>query len=125
MTKKRILIVDDEPDIVKMLELRLQVMGYETLVARDGQEGLELAKKEMPDLMILDIMMPKLDGFKVCGLLKADTRFKNIPIVMFTARGQEMDRDISKDIGADAYLNKPLNATELKDTIGKFLGEGL
>ena len=122
MSGKRILIVDDEPHIIMMLEMRLQAMGYVSIIARDGQQALDLAKKEMPDLIILDVMMPKMDGYKVCGLLKADTRYKSIPVVIFTARAQEQDRKMSKEVGADAYLNKPINVDELKQTIEGFLG---
>jgi len=103
---KKILIVDDEPQMVSMIELRLQAAGYTVITACDGQEGLETAKKEVPDLIILDVMMPKMDGYKVCGLLKADTRYNKIPIVMFTARAQEADKQLSQEVGADGYINK-------------------
>ena len=118
---KKILIVDDEPDIVMMTELRIKALGYDTITAKDGQEALNKAKQEMPDLIILDVMMPKMDGYKVCGLLKSDSRYKNIPIILFTARAQEVDRQTSVEVGADAYLNKPLNAEQMSTTIKELL----
>ena len=104
---KRILVVDDEPNIVLMLEGRLKANGYEVLSAGDGVTALDMVKKEKPDLVILDLMLPKMDGYKVCGLLKKDTRYAKIPIVMFTARAQEEDRKMGEEVGADAYLTKP------------------
>jgi len=122
MMAKKILLVDDEQDLVMMVEMRLQSEGYEVITANDGQEGLEKAKKESPDLVILDVMMPKMDGYKVCGLLKADTRFNKIPIIMFTARAQQEDQQMSEEVGADAYINKPLDADELINKIKDLLG---
>ncbi|MDP8212756.1 MAG: response regulator [Candidatus Zapsychrus exili] len=120
---KKILIVDDEPEIISMVELRLQAAGYEVITASDGQEGLDKAKEELPDLVILDVMMPKMDGYKVCGLLKADTRFHNIPIVMFTAKAQQEDQEMSEEVGANAYINKPFNSEELLGTLKDLIGE--
>ena len=104
---KRILLVDDEPNILILLGTRLRTEGYEVITAKDGQAGLDSAKKEKPDLIILDLMLPKMDGYKVCGLLKKDSRYAKIPIVMFTARGQEEDRKMAEEVGADAYVTKP------------------
>lgn len=123
MEKKRILIVDDEPEMVMNVQARLEANGYEVLSAQDGQVGLALAKEKMPDLLILDVMMPKMDGYKVCGLLKADSRYKNIPILMFTARAQESDAQMSRDVGAEAYINKPFDSVELLKKIQELLGE--
>jgi len=120
---KKILVVDDEPDIIMMAEMRLEAAGYEVIKAVDGQEGLDMAKAEAPDLIILDVMMPKMDGYKVCGLLKADTRYNKIPIIMFTAKAQDEDREMSKEVGANAYINKPLKADEMLTTIKELLGE--
>ncbi len=120
---KKILLVDDEPDLVKMVEMRLIASGYEVITALDGQEGLALAQQESPDLILLDIMMPKMDGYKVCGLLKADVRYKSIPIIMFTARAQAEDKLLGEEVGAEAYINKPLNADELMSTLKELLGE--
>lgn len=120
---KKILIVDDEPEMVQMVEMRLQAAGYDVIKAGDGQEGLDKAKKEMPDLIILDVMMPKMDGYKVCGLLKADGRYNKIPVLMFTARAQESDRQTSQEVGASGYINKPLFAAELMSKVKELLGE--
>lgn len=103
----KILLVDDEPNILLLLGTRLRSEGYQVLTAKDGQAGLEAAKKEKPDLIILDLMLPKMDGYKVCGLLKRDARYAKIPIVMFTARGQDEDRKMGEEVGADAYITKP------------------
>jgi len=107
MDKKRILVVDDEAALVEMLALRLEANDYIVLTAGDGQEGLEKARKELPDLIILDLMLPKMDGYKVCRMLKFDEKFKKIPIILFTARAQEADVRLGEEVGADAYLTKP------------------
>jgi len=117
MGKKRILIVDDEIELVKAIQIRLEHSGYECLVAFDGQEALGKAQKENPDLIILDLMLPKIDGYKVCGLLKADSRYKKIPIVILTARAQESDKKLSEETGADAYITKPFESQALMEKI--------
>ena len=104
---KKILLVDDEPHIIMMLENRMKHVGYEVITACDGQEALTKAKKEKPDLIILDLMLPKLDGYKVCRMLKFDEKYRNIPIIIFTARAQEADVKLGQEVGADAYLTKP------------------
>ena len=106
---KKLLIVDDEPELVFLMEVRLKANGYEIFTASDGQCALEIAKKEKPDLIILDLMLPKMDGYKVCGLLKKDIRYANIPIILFTARAQEEDVKLGKELGANAYVTKPFN----------------
>ena len=120
---KRILIIDDEVQLVEMVKMRLEAAGYETISAYDGQEGLEKAKKEKPDLIILDLMLPKMDGYKVCGLLKNDARYSKIPIIMFTARVQEEDMRLGKDLGAEAYVTKPFDPKILLSKIKELLGE--
>lgn len=119
---KKILLVDDEPYIVLLLETRLKSEGYEVTSAGDGLAALERAKKEMPDLMILDLMLPKMDGYKVCGLLKKDARYARIPILMFTARAQEEDRKLGGEMGADAYLTKPFEPQALMAKVHELLG---
>ena len=114
---KRILLVDDEPQIVRLVGRRLRANGYEVLAADNGEMALELAQSEMPDLVILDLMLPKLDGYKVCGLLKRDSRYAQIPIILFTARAQEEDIKIGKEVGANAYITKPFNAQTLLQKI--------
>ena len=121
--EKQILIVDDEPDMVDMLKIRLEAAGYSTIAAGDGQEALRLAREGKPDLIILDLMLPKLDGYKVCRLLKFDKKYKHIPIIMFTARAQDSDIKLGKDIGADAYVTKPFDAQVLMGKVRQLLGE--
>jgi DNA-binding response OmpR family regulator len=123
MVAKRILLVDDEPELVKAIEIRLKAADYEVLAAYDGQEGLDKAKKEKPDLIILDLMLPKMDGYKVCGLLKADTRYNKIPIIMFTARAQESDKKMGEEVGVDAYITKPFEHQVLLKKIKELLKE--
>jgi DNA-binding response OmpR family regulator len=104
---KRILVIDDEVEIVKAIQIRLEQAGYETLVAHDGMEGLEKARKEKPDLIILDLMLPKMDGYKLCALLKRDKKYNHIPIMMLTAHDREMYKKMGMEMGADAYITKP------------------
>lgn len=120
---RKILLVDDEKDLVTAVSFRLSAEGYEVISALDGQAALDMAKKEKPDLIILDLMLPKMNGYKVCSLLKADMRYSRIPIIMFTARVQEADRKMGLDAGADAYITKPFEASALLAKIKEFLGE--
>jgi DNA-binding response OmpR family regulator len=115
--KPRILLVDDEPSIVKMVSKRLEVEGFEVLVATDGQQALQRAQTDNPDLLILDLMLPKLNGYEVCTMLKQDTRYQKIPIVMFTAKAQDRDEKLGRECGADAYIRKPFQSQELLETI--------
>ena len=119
--KKRILIVDDEFNMVEMVKLRLEAYGYEVLTAHDGQEGLQKAQQEKPDLIILDLMLPKMDGYKVCGLLKADTRFNRIPIIMFSAKAQMDDVQQGEELGADGHIAKPFEPEVLMAKIRDLL----
>jgi adenylate cyclase len=123
MDKKRVLVVDDEPDLVAIVKMRLEANNYEVITACDGQEGLDKARADKPDLMILDLMLPKMDGYKVCGLLKADTRYSKIPIIMFTARAQEADMEMGKEVGANAYITKPFEPQVLLGKIKELLKE--
>ena len=120
---KKILVVDDETDLVSVVKMRLEANNYLVLTAFDGQEALEKARKEKPDLIILDLMLPKMDGYKVCGLLKADTRYNKIPIIMFTARAEESDEKLGFEVGADAYITKPFEAETLLGKIKELLKE--
>ena len=104
---KKILIVDDETKVLRVVELRLKANGYEVITAQDGEEGLQKARTQAPDLIILDIMLPKVDGYKVCGLLKNDARFCRIPVILFTAKVLDQDRKTGEEVKADAYLTKP------------------
>ncbi len=108
-----VLIVDDEPFIVETVRFALEQAGYPCLVAFDGEEAMRVVRAENPGLILLDIMLPKLNGFQICRLLKSDERYRRIPIVMLTARAQERDRLLGKGTGADDYLTKPFEFTEL------------
>ena len=119
---KKVLIIDDEFNISKLLAVPLNKMDFEIIEANDGLTGLELARTKAPDLIILDIMLPKLDGYKLCRLLKFDERYSNIPIVMLTAKSDEKDERLGLQMGADIYLTKPINLTLLKEEIGKLVG---
>jgi DNA-binding response OmpR family regulator len=107
---KRILIVDDEPRYLRLLEANLRTEGYEVATAQDGLQALEVFSAQPIDLVLLDVMMPRLDGFGVCQRLR---EFSSVPIVILTARGEEQDRVRGLDLGADDYLVKPFSATEL------------
>lgn len=122
MAKKKILLVEDEKDMIYAVSLELEANGYEVVTAYDGQEGLQKARKENPDLIILDLMLPKMDGFKVCGLLKRDVRYGQTPIIMFTAKAQEEDVKLGGEMGADAYIIKPFDPQVLLAKIKELLG---
>ena len=118
---KKILIVEDEPDIVETIRFTLEALGYKCLVAYDGMEAMQKVKSENPDLIILDIMLPKMHGYKVCRLLKFDKRHKEVPVIMLTARAQEEDKRIGKETGADEYMTKPFEMEDLIKLIEKYL----
>lgn len=123
MTERtRILLADDEPSIIKMVGKRLEIEGFEVLVAMDGQKALQRAQEESPDLIILDLMLPKLSGYTVCTTLKQDVRYQKIPIVMFSAKAQEKDEQLGLACGANAYLRKPFKAQELLEQIRALIG---
>jgi DNA-binding response OmpR family regulator len=117
----KILLVDDEPNIVFMLSHRLKQSGYEVVTGKDGQEALDIARRENPSLIILDLMLPKMSGYTVCGLLKRDSNFKKTPVIMLTARAQESDRKQGQEAGADAYVKKPFKSEELLELIADLL----
>ena len=111
--KPRILVVDDEPDLVSVLRFGLESDGFEVMEAYDGESGLRCAQQNLPDLLVLDLMLPKLDGYKVCRMLKFDERFRHIPIIILSARAQDEDRRLALEMGADQYLTKPYEVKEL------------
>ena len=123
MEKKKILVVDDEVDIVKTIQFSLELEGYKVLVSYDGEDALTQARKENPDLILLDIMLPKLDGYKVCRLLKFDEQYKHIPILMMTAKTQEKDKLMGKETGADEYITKPFDMEELMEKVKSYLNK--
>ena len=110
MDKKRILIVDDDPAILRLLNTNLKARGYEVITATNGEESLEAAQRDFIDLIILDIMMPKVDGVEVCRRIR---EWSNVPIIMLSARGNEKDKVKCLDLGADDYLTKPFGIAEL------------
>ena len=114
---KKILLVEDEPEFRLALRTRLEANGYDIIEAEDGATGLNTARHQNPDLIILDVMLPKMDGFKVARLLKFDVKYKNIPLMMLTVMSQASDRKMGQAVGADAYLTKPYQPQELLDTI--------
>ena len=123
MANKKILLVDDEPELIEMVKLRLEANGYEVITAGDGLEALDKARSENPCLILLDLMLPKMDGYRVCRTLKFDQKYKDISIIIFTARAQESDEKLSKEVGADAYITKPFEPQKLLDKIRELLGD--
>ncbi len=121
MSKKKILLVDDEEDMVYAVRLQLESNGYQVSVAQDGKTALEKARSEKPDCMILDVMLPKIDGYKVCRMLKFDEKYQKIPVILFTARGQKADEQVGYEVGADAYLTKPFDPDKLLSKINELL----
>ena len=119
--EKRILVVDDYLQVVEMLRIRLETAGYEVLTAYDGHEALQKARTEKPDLIILDVMLPKMNGYKVCRFLKFDKRYKDIPIIMLTSRAKQSDVEIGLQTGADEYICKPYDPVKLLKTIKKYI----
>ena len=115
--RPRILIVDDEPDLLTVLKIGLEAEGFEVLQATDGEQGLALARQEMPDLMVLDLMLPRMDGYKVCRALKFDERYKRIPIFILSARSGETDRQLALEMGADEVHTKPYDMKALIDRV--------
>lgn len=118
---KKILIVDDEQDIVESLKFVLENCNYTCYCAYNGEDGLKLAREIIPDLIILDVMMPRINGFKISRLLKFDNKYKNIPILMVTARSQEEDKLIGEETGADEYITKPFDLDDVVKTVQKYL----
>ena len=118
---KVILIVDDEPKSLILARDLLQVSGYTTIEATDGKQGVELAKTRKPDLILMDIMMPEMDGYTACHAIKTDEATSQIPVVMLTAVDYELNKEFAKEMGADGYITKPFNRQELQDVINQFL----
>ncbi|MCP4650835.1 MAG: response regulator [PVC group bacterium] len=119
--KKKILIVDDEADLVKVVKMRLKVSGYEPLTATSGAEGLEVAKKETPDLILLDVSMPEMDGYQTLEKIKADSQLADIPVIMFTAHSQADDIANAAQLGAVDYIVKPFNHLTLLEKVRTWL----
>ncbi|WP_048194807.1 response regulator [Methanococcoides methylutens] len=116
-TREKILIVDDEPDAVMATRRALEADGYNVIDAGDGAMAFDLLRSDIPDVILLDVMMPDMDGFEVCKRLKEDPAYRNIPVIMLTAKGEIDDKVGGLDIGADDYVTKPFNLKELKARI--------
>jgi two-component system, OmpR family, alkaline phosphatase synthesis response regulator PhoP len=119
--KKKILIADDEPNVLLLVKLALE-SDFEIIEAVDGEEALRRAQNEEPDLILLDVMMPRINGFEVCQRLKSNPSHKHIPIIILSAKAQEQDIIQGLDIGADMYLTKPFDPKKLEDLVCKFIG---
>lgn len=122
-TKQRILIVEDDLSVQTTLRVRLEANGYEVLSAADGADALFLVRQHKPDLIILDLILPTLDGYDVCHFLKSDHRYRHIRILMLTARVQRNDEERGWRIGADAYITKPFDSAVVMQTVRSLLQE--
>jgi two-component system alkaline phosphatase synthesis response regulator PhoP len=123
MSKGRILVVDDEIYIVHILDFSLGMEGYEVITALDGEQALEKLKSEKPDLIVLDIMMPKLDGYEVCKAIKSSPETRHIPVILLSAKGRNVDQKLGFDVGADDYITKPFSPRKLVERINQLLGQ--
>ena len=108
-----ILVIEDDKDIANLIAYHLEKANYKVVIAHDGKEGLSLAKKVLPTLILLDLMLPEIDGLEICRMLKANEDTKNIPIIMVTAKGEEVDKIVGFELGADDYIVKPFSPREL------------
>ncbi|MDQ3952550.1 MAG: response regulator [Actinomycetota bacterium] len=119
---KRVLICDDDPVILRLLEVNLELEGYDVLTANHGEEAFEIASRELPDLVILDIMMPRLDGYQTCEKLKAQPSTEQIPVVFLSAKAQASDIEKGKSYGVSEYLTKPFDPNDLLDVVERLVG---
>ena len=113
MKKGTILVIDDEKDLIELVRYNLEKEGFDVIAATDGQSGLEVVRKHRPDLVVLDLMMPGLDGLQVCQRLRSDPRSGRIPVIMLTAKATEADRVVGLELGADDYITKPFSPREV------------
>ena len=118
---QKILITDDSPTVLEMMKQALAGEGFSVITAKDGQEALEKARNQKPDLIVLDLMLPKIDGYKVCAMLKFDDKYKDIPIILLTARAGEADKKMGEEVRADAYITKPFDQNILLGKIKELL----
>ena len=117
MGKKKILAVDDEPNILMSIEFILEMEGYEVHIARDGEEALEVAERVRPDLILLDVNMPRKDGYEMCRILREREDLAGTKVIMLTAKGQTLERKKGLEVGADDYVTKPFSAADLLEKI--------
>jgi len=120
----KILVVDDEPDAIELIKFNLKAAGYEVVTAADGDEALKKARALVPDLILLDLMLPEVDGLEVCKILRRDARVSGIPIIMLTAKAAEIDRVLGLELGADDYVTKPFSPRELVLRVKRLLRTG-
>ena len=121
MSKPLVLVVDDEDDLRLLLSDLLEANNFNVITAIDGQEGLNLARQEMPNAIVLDVMLPKMDGFQVCRLLKFNSKYRDIPIIMLTARQENADRELADAAGADTFISKPFDSNHLVDELNRLI----
>ena len=124
MARPRILIVDDDPRLLHVVSMYLTIEGYDVTTAADGEEGLAAMEAARPDLVILDVMMPGMDGLEACRRIKRDPSTRSIPVLMFTALSREDDIEAGRTAGADRFINKPFSLIGLEAVIKTFLGTG-
>jgi len=124
VVRPKILVVDDEPEAVELLEFNLRQAGYDVVAAKDGAEALKKARAVLPGLIVLDLMLPEVDGLEVCKMLRRDPATTSIPIMMVTAKAAEIDRILGLELGADDYLTKPFSPRELVLRVKKILERG-
>jgi len=122
--KAKVLVVDDEPDALELIDYNLKGAGYQVFTAANGTRALELAQRHLPDLIILDLMLPEIDGIEVCKILRRNTETQDIPIIMLTAKADEIDRVIGLEVGADDYVTKPFSPRELTLRVKNILRRG-
>src|SRR5882762_1557849 len=120
----KILVVDDEPDALELIKFNLRAAGYDVVTAADGDEALKKARSLLPALIILDLMLPEVDGLEVCKILRRDPRVSATPIIMLTAKAAEIDRVLGLELGADDYVTKPFSPRELVLRVKKLLQRG-
>ena len=120
---QKILMIEDEPAFLRMMKRRLEYEGYQVVTAQNGLDGLSVARIENPDLIILDIMLPGLDGHKVCRMIKSDSNLRSIPVAMLTSRDLESDADMAKKCGANAFIVKTTKTEIVVDIIQKLLNQ--
>jgi len=123
VAKGRILVVDDEIYIVHILDFSLGMEGYEVVTALDGEQALERVAEQKPDLIVLDIMMPKLDGYETCKALKSREETRDIPVILLSAKGRNVDQKTGFEVGADDYITKPFSPRKLVERINAILGQ--
>jgi len=123
MTKK-ILIIEDDPNMRKLVKYNLEKEGYAVIPAESGNEGLRLARQEKPDLMVVDVLLPKMDGFTICRMLRYDEKFKHLPIILLTSQVTEKHKSTGKEVGGDVYLTKPYKPEVLLEKVRNLLGQG-